>query len=193
MRPANLSRSGALLGRGRGKSFAQTAERSRRSVADALATRAPADRAHLALDASAVLLDRALDARAALAQLALEARAAPAHLALEPVAGGGAPALVALELALEARAGAVPGGDALDASRRGCRGPGGSRRPARARRARRSPGPARPKSSAASRWSLTRRGAWPRSSAWQWPFAGCGLTGPGSACCWWLPCRVAAP
>ena len=73
-----------------------------------------ADRAHLALEAPPVLLDGALDAAATLAQLALELGARLADLALEAVAGGRAAALVALDLALEAGARAVLGGEALD-------------------------------------------------------------------------------
>jgi hypothetical protein len=64
---------------------------------------------NLALKAAAVLLDGLLYDAPTLAQLTLELRPSPANLTLEAVAGRGAATLVALELTLEAGAGAVLG------------------------------------------------------------------------------------
>ena len=111
MRPANLSRQwrspGAPGGgRGLGERRGQAPLSLRHDLLDTrgddlrLLAQVLADRGQIALDATAVLLDRPLDAVAALAQLALELRPGAAHLALEAVARGGATALVALQLTL---------------------------------------------------------------------------------------------
>jgi hypothetical protein len=71
-----------------------------------------AHRAQLALDTTPILPNRALDQAPALPELALEPRARPANRALEAVAGGRAASLVALELTLERRTGAVLGREA---------------------------------------------------------------------------------
>src|SRR5581483_6265492 len=106
-----LPADGALLGRPAGEAVsgdrAQPTLGLAEDLLDAIAQgvglllQVPAYQAYLTLEAAAVLLPASLDTPAALAQFALDQRAALAHPALEPVAGAGATALVALELALE--------------------------------------------------------------------------------------------
>ena len=74
----------------------------------------PSHGGYLTIQSAAILAHGLLDQATALAHLALHTRPRAANLALEAVAGSGAAALVALELALEGRACPVLGGETLD-------------------------------------------------------------------------------